>query len=177
MAHKKEHVSTGNGFLVSNNKVRTQVITQAGKLNPEVLTDETLRVAEVTVSAADIIATGAGKFGHAHGVPVVADPGAGKYVDLVSGMLLYTRATASYTDGGNITFNENGGSALTGLVSNANSLQAGASVVAQFPPLSTAGRACTANKGVNIVSSAAFTNPGTAAGTFKARVYYRVHTL
>lgn len=177
MAHKYEHVSTGGGFSVRNGNVKTPVISQGGKLEPDALSDETLKVAEVTVSAADIIATGAGKFGHAAGVNVVPDPGAGKYVEFVSGVLLYTRATAAYTDGGNITFNANGGSALTGLLANSVTLGAAASVVAQFPPLSTVGVAVTANKGVNIVSSAAFTNPGTAAGTFKARVYYRVHTL
>lgn len=30
MAHKYEHVSTGNGYWVENNGVRTQVVTQAG---------------------------------------------------------------------------------------------------------------------------------------------------
>lgn len=131
----------------------------------------------VTVSAANIVATGAGAFGHAAGVPLVADPGAGKAVELVSAVLSTTYAVAAYTAGGNITVNSNGGAALTGVASAANTLGAGASNIHQFVPLSTAAIALTANKGLNLVAAAAFTNPGTAAGTLKIFVTYRVHVL
>lgn len=141
------------------------------------LDEDILQTADVTISAADIIATGAGKFGHAAGYPLVADPGADKAVELISAVMVSDRAVAAYTDGGNITVNENGGAALTGLVSAANSLGAATDKVAIFTPLAAAARVVTVNKGLNLVSSAAFTNPGTAAGVVRVRVNYRVHTL
>lgn len=132
---------------------------------------------EVLISAADIVATGAGKLGHAAGYPLVANPGADYMVDLISAILIYDYATAAYTDGGNITVNENGGAALTGLVSAANSLGAAADKVVSFAPLATAGVARTANKGLNLVAASAFTQPGTAAGVVRVHVEYRIHKL
>ena len=44
-----------------------------------------------------------------------------------------------------------------------------------FVPLSTAGIATLVNTGLNLVSSAAFTQPGTAAGVVRMKVAYRVH--
>ena len=140
------------------------------------LDETTIQYAEVTISAADIVATGAGKFGHAAGYPIVADPGATKLVELMSAVLIYDYDTAAYTDGGNITVNINGGSALTGLISAANSVGAAGDKIAQFVPLAVASANLTANKGLNLVSSAAFTNPGTAAGVIRVKVAYRVHT-
>lgn len=136
-----------------------------------------LQFATVSISAADIVATGTGKLGHAAGVPLVADPGAGKVAELVSAIVAYTYSTAAYTGGGNVTVNINGGAALTGVVSAANSLGAAANTIIQFVPLATAGIALTANKGLNLVAAAAFTQPGTAAGTVKVLVAYRIHTL
>jgi hypothetical protein len=135
------------------------------------------RVADVTISAADIVATTAGKFGHAAGYPLVADPGADFLLELVSALMVNDRATAAYTAGGNITVNRNGGSAITGLVSAANSLGAATDTISLFVPLAAAAEVAVANKGLNLVTSAAFTNPGTAAGVVRVRVRYRVHTL
>jgi hypothetical protein len=131
----------------------------------------------IPISAANIVATTAGALGHAAGVVLVADPGAGLAVELVSAILSYTFGVAAYTAGGNITVNSNGGAAVTGLVSAANSLGAASSNVTQLLPLAAAGGAITANKGLNLVSSVAFTNPGTATGTVKVIVSYRIHTL
>ena len=133
--------------------------------------------AAIDISAADIVGTTAGAFGHASGVPLVADPGAGKAIELVSVVLNYKYDTAAYGGGGNITVNSNGGSALTGLVSAANSVGASADKVVQFVPLATAGNAITSNKGLNLVAASAFTQPGTAAGTIRCFVTYRVYTL
>lgn len=132
---------------------------------------------EITIPAADIVATTAGKLGHAAGVPLVADPGADYMVDLISAILIYDYDTAAYTAGGNITINENGGSALTGIVSAANSLGAAADKIVSFAPLATAGVARTKNKGLNLVAAAAFTQPGTAAGVVRVHIEYRIHKL
>lgn len=136
-----------------------------------------IRQATVTISAADIVATTAGKFGHAAGFPLVADPGAGKVVELISAVVYYKYDTAGYGVGGNTTININGGAALTGVVANSALCAATADKVNQFVPLSTAGNALTVNKGLNLVTASAFTQPGTAAGTLKVFVNYRVLTL
>lgn len=136
-----------------------------------------LMVAEVLISAADIVATTAGKLGHDAGVPIVAASAATKYVELVSATMLYDYDTAAFGAGGNITINATGGSAVTGLVSNANSLAAAADKVVKFYPLSTAGVNVAINTGFSLVSSVAFTQPGTAAGTVRVLVYYREHSL
>jgi hypothetical protein len=142
------------------------------------LTSPVLQYGTTAISAADIIDTSAGKLGHAAGQILVAAPGAGKLIEPVSAVLSFTYSTAQYTAGGNLTINiGGGGAALTGLVSAANSLGAAADKLVLFVPLSTAGIAVTANAGLNLVASAAFTNPGTAAGTVKVFLAYRVHTL
>lgn len=131
-----------------------------------------------TISAAQIVSTAAGNFGHANGQTLVAAPGAGFGLEIESVLMSYTFATAAYTGGGNVTVNlGGGGAALTGLVSAANSIGAGASNVYQFVPLSTAAFAMTANTGLSLVAAAAFTQPGTAAGTIKVYTTYRVHLL
>lgn len=197
MAHKSEFIATKGGYSVKNGSTITPVINQDGTLNGSAVIDDssittgklaanavtsaklaetTIQYAEVSISAADIVATAAGKLGHSAGVVLVADPGATKVVELISAVLIYDYAVAGYTDGGNLTININGGAALTGLVSAANSLGATADKIVQFVPLSTAANALTANKGLNLVSSAAFTQPGTAAGVVRVKVAYRVHT-
>ena len=132
---------------------------------------------EITISAADIVATTAGKLGHAAGVPLVADPGADYMAELVSAVLIYDYSTAAYTAGGNLTINENGGSALTGVISAANSLGAAADKIVTFNPLAVAAANRTANKGLNLVAATAFTQPGTAAGVVRIHIQYRLHKL
>lgn len=132
---------------------------------------------EVVISAADITATTAGKLGHAAGVPLVANPGADYLAELVSAVLIYDFDTAAYTAGGNITVNENGGSALTGVVSAANSLGAASDKIATFVPLAVTAANRNANKGLNLVAATAFTQPGTAAGVVRVHVQYRLHKL
>jgi hypothetical protein len=135
----------------------------------------------ITISAADIIGTGAGQFGHAAGYPLVVDIGADEICELVSAVLVSDRAVAAYTAGGDITVNETGGAALTGPVSAANSLGAATDTVATFVPLSVGATVRTPGAGLSLVSSDAFTNthtnPGPAAGVVRVRVRYRVHTL
>lgn len=160
---------------LASDAVETAKIKDANVTSPK-LAESLVQYAEVTISAADIVATTAGKLGHAAGYPLVADPGATKVVELISAVLIYDYDTAAYTGGGNVSININGGAALTGVVSAANSLGAAADKIVQLAPLSTAGNALTANKGLNLVAAAAFTQPGTAAGVVRVKVAYRVHT-
>lgn len=127
------------------------------------------------ISPADIIATGAGKFGHAAGYPMVAAPGLHNIVEFISCIILTKFIVAAYTAGGNITVNATGGAAITGLISAANSLGNAASKAIVEYPLTTAGVLIAENTGLSIVTSAAFTNPGTAAGTLTFICNYRIH--
>lgn len=136
------------------------------------------QVDEVNISAAAIVATTVGNLGHANGVELVAAPGAGYFLELLSATLVYNYNTAAYTGGGNVTVNIGaGGAALTGLVSAANSLGAAASKIVNFQPLAAAGNSLVENKGINLVAATAFTQPGTAAGTVSVRIRYRIHTV
>jgi len=156
--------------------VAAPVWEELSYVTSEDIDESLIQSADILISAADITATDAGKLGHAAGVPLVADPGANKVVDLISAVMIYDFDTAAYTAGGNITVNSNGGAALTGTVTAANSLGASTDKIVRFVPLSTGGVALTANKGLNLVSSAAFTQPGTAAGVVRVKVLYRVIT-
>lgn len=127
-----------------------------------------------SISVANIIGTTAGQFGHANGVVLQAAPGAAIGLELIQANLFYTFAVAAYTGGGNITINWGaGGAALTGLVSAANSVGAASSKALMFVPLSTVAIPVVSNASLNLVTSAAFTQPGTAAGTIVWELVYR----
>lgn len=131
-----------------------------------------------TISSANITGTGAGQLGHANGVVLQAAPGAALALQLVAVGMYYTFATAAYTAGGNITVNWGaGGAALTGAVSAANSLGAAVNKAVMFFPLSTAGVAIVSNASLNLVAAAAFTQPGTAAGTVAWELWYRTMSV
>lgn len=56
MAHKKEHVSTGDGFSVLNDGVKTEVIAQDGTIKGDI--KDAFEVVEVTVAANQTTGTG-----------------------------------------------------------------------------------------------------------------------
>lgn len=145
-------------------------------VTPDKTSDALFRQATGTISSADIVNTGAGKFGHANGQILIAGQGAHSIVEFISLLMIYDFAVAAYTAGGNVTVNRSGGSgALTGLISAANSIGAAGDKVTMFYPLSTAGIDLSENEGINLVTSAAFTQPGTAAGVIRYVLNYRVH--
>lgn len=130
-----------------------------------------------TIASADITGTGAGQFGHANGVILLPAPGAHVVYEFISCAFFSIRNTAAYGGGGNITVNNGGGgSALSGLVSAANTLGNAASKAYYFVPLSTVAIPFVENGPINLVSSAAFTQPGTAAGTIRWYLNYRVYS-
>jgi len=157
--------------------VAAPVWEELSYVTSEDIDERILQYAEVSIPAADITATSAGKLGHASGVPLVADPGADKVAIPVAVVLIYDYSTAAYTGGGNITVNINGGAALTGAVTAANSLGASTDKIVNFVPLAATPQNLTAGKGFNLVAATAFTQPGTAAGVVRVKVLYRVMTL
>lgn len=130
-----------------------------------------------TISAANIVATTTGTFGHANGVVLVAPQGAHVVLELISVIFHYDFIVAAYTGGGNITVNNAaGGAAITGLVSAANSVGNAADKSCMLVPLTAAYTPLVENGGLNLVSSAAFTQPGTAAGVIRWVCNYRLHS-
>ena len=128
-----------------------------------------------SITSANITGTGAGQLGSTNGVVIVAAPGANLALELIDFGLYYTFATAAYTGGGNITLNWGaGGAAITGLISYANSVGAAANKGIYFVPLAAAATPIVGNQSINLVSAAAPTQPGTAAGTIAWECRYRI---
>ena len=186
MAHKSEFISTNGGYSVKNGSTITPVINQDGTLNGSAVIDDgsvtpakldptTIQYAEVAITSANITATTAGALGHADGVVLVAGQ-TGKIIELVSATLIYDYAGAGYATGGNITVNQTGGSAVTGVVSASNSLGASSDKVVVFAPLAATATAYAKDLGLNLVAATAFTNGGSATGVVRVKVAYRVHT-
>ena len=137
-----------------------------------------LRMVEASISAANIVKTTAGGLSHTSGFPVVPAPGTGKYLEFVSAVLVYDYTTAAYTGGGDDIYMVNtSGNALTAACTKANSFTATADKCVQFASINSAAVPIVANAGINILATTALTQPGTAAGTARIRVYYREHTL
>lgn len=135
-----------------------------------------VQYAEVSISAADIVATGAGKLGHANGYPLVAAPGAGLAIEFLSAVVILDYATAAYTDGGNVSVNYGGGGAvLSATVSAANSIGGSADKIALLIPVTPTNNQLAANTALNLVAASAFTQPGTAAGVVRVKVRYCIH--
>lgn len=132
-------------------------------------------VSQGVIPSADITGTAAGQLGHAQGFEMVPDYGTDKVVEFISAILTMDFSVAAYTGGGNTTINiGEGGSAVSGLVSNANFIQVAADKIIMFVPLAATFLTLTADRGLNLVSASAPTNPGTAAGVIRFRVVYRV---
>lgn len=137
----------------------------------------TIKYYSVTISSADITGTGAGQFGHANGYPLLSAPAAGEVIEFLSAVIMYDYATAAYTAGGNVSVNyAGGGAALSGTVSAANSFGAAGDKIAVLLPTTPTNNQLSAATGVNLVTSAAFTQPGTAAGVARVKIAYRIHT-
>lgn len=132
-----------------------------------------MKLATVTLTAAQMILATAGNLSHANGLIVVPAAPTG-YVNILHRMTVsYTFATAAFTGGGNTTVNiGGGGAALTGLIATTSLWQSASSVVYEFKPLSTVATPMTAAQSINLVTASAITNPGTAAGSCKIYCWY-----
>jgi len=107
---------------------------------------------------------------------MVPSYGADKVVELVSCVLVMDFDTAAYTAGGNTGVKlSGGGAALTGVAANTDFIQASADKVIQLVPLAATFLTPVVDKGLNLVSASAPTNPGTAAGVIHYKVTYKVH--
>lgn len=147
----------------------------ANKVLTGMLGVNVIQIASGQITKANIIGTGAGQLGHANGVVLVAACAAGSVNQFIGGIVALDFATAAYTAGGNVTINiSGGGAALTGLVSNVNFIQSAADKIIEFVPLAaTFNNYGSGANGIALVSSAAPTDPGTAAGVINWQIAYR----
>ena len=159
--------------------VNTGAVTiGAKKVTPAMLADAAMRVEEVTVAAADIIAVGAGKLGHANGYPLVVGAGAGTAIEFLEAVLIYDQGVKAYTGGGDTTINwEAGGAALSTKVANSAFCAHNGDTVNSIKALVPAtGITLPVNTGLNLVTTVAFADGGVGAiGVVRVRVTYRVH--
>lgn len=143
----------------------------------ELSTSLTTQIKTGSISSANLTGTSAGQFGHADGVVLVPAPGANKIIIPHLFYCSYVFATAAYTGGGTIQLNlgGSGGFAMTSTITAANSFLNAASRTLVLAPIATSGAASASiNAALNFLSSAAFTQPGTAAGVAFWKLFYSV---
>jgi hypothetical protein len=125
---------------------------------------------EVAISSANI----AGMF--AAPVEVIAAQ-AGKAIEIVSAVLIYDYDTDAYTGGGDIGLIYAGGTAVTGVVTAANSLGAAGDKIAYLAPVVPTNNQLLSGTAVQITNaSGAFVDGGPAAGVARLQISYRTHT-
>lgn len=101
---------------------------------------------------------------------------AGIAYEVISATVIYDFDTAAYTAGGNVNVQYAGGVALTGTVSAANSIGAGADSISYLQAVVPTNNQLLANTALQLVAAADFTDPGTAAGVVRLQIAYRSHT-
>lgn len=130
---------------------------------------------EVTIGATQIVGTAAEDIAHTDGATLVAAPGAGYALEFVSAVLIYDYLTAAYTGGNNDMTIRVGTVAQTSAVSKANCLGASGDKVYRIGCTATE-LSLPVNSAINLFAGTAFTQPGTAAGSLRVQLVYRVHT-
>jgi len=141
-----------------------------------------IKVAEVTLTATQIVGTATGDLGHANGAVLVAAAGAGYVHEFISAVLIYDFLTGDYEGGGDDLVIQVGVNAaqvtMTPVILSADCLGAGTDKIVQVNALSASDQALTI-LGDNIISikcTAYTAGTPTAAGTLKCIVSYRTHT-
>lgn len=147
----------------------------AAKVLSSMIAPGVIQVATGQISPANIIGTGAGQLGHANGVVLVPAAPAGCINELISCVAAMDFSVAAYTGAaGNVTVNlSGGGAALTGIVTGTVLIQAAADIIIELVPLAATKNTYTSANGLALVSTAAPTNPGTAAGVINWVCAYR----
>ena len=172
----ENHIFVGNVGGVATDVALSgdATINSAGKLT---LAGSLTKYAEVTISAADLIAVGAGKFGHANGYPLVAGV-ADNVIEFISATLIYDQAVKQYTGGGDVTVNwSGGGAALSNKIAKEEFCAHNGDTVNLVTALVPAtGISLLTGTGINLVTTVAFADGGVGAlGVVRAKVAYRVH--
>ena len=165
---------SGVEVVNSSGAITADIQATAKSISSTELADNTIKTATVTLTPTTIVGTDAGDLGHASGVELVAAPGAGYILEFVSAVLSYDFGTAAYTGGGDDLVIRQGTTSVSAAIASADLLGDTADDIAYVNALSAADIKLTANSNLNLKSTA-WTNPGTAAGTCKVHVQYRIH--
>jgi hypothetical protein len=173
-------IDTTNGVLYQNTGTLASptwslASIPSGGIASAQLAPSVVQIARGSISPANIIGTAAGQLGNANGVVLVPAAPAGAINELLSCVVANDFLTAAYTGAaGNVTVNiSGGGAALTGIVTGTVLIQAAADVIIELVPLAATKNTYTSANGLALVSSAAPTNPGTAAGVLNWMCAYR----
>lgn len=129
----------------------------------------------VTLDSTEIVGTAAGDIGHASGAILVESLGSGYALEFVSAVLIYDYGTAAYTGGGDDNVILLGTVAQSGVIAGADLLEASGDKLTMLTPLSTADLVMTVGTDLALKGTA-LTQPGTAVGTLRVHITYRVHT-
>lgn len=154
----------------------------AAKVLSAMMDERLVRTVEVTISSAAITGAAAGQLAHANGFELVATPGVDKCLEVLSVAVVYDYATAAYGAGSDMSVRF-AGTAISPAnnFTAANSFGAAADKALLSYPNTGAGTYdmdAAKNLGINLImTAAAFTQPGTAAGVARIRTAYRVHDL
>jgi hypothetical protein len=172
----QHHIFVGNAGGVATDVALSgdATITDGGVLT---LAGAVTKYAGVTIPAADIIAVGAGKFGHANGYPLVAGV-ADNVIEFISATLIYDQSVKQYTAGGDTTVNWSGGGAvLSNKIANSEFCAHNGDTVNLVQALVPAtGISSLTGTGINLVSTVAFADGGVGAlGVVRVKVCYRLH--
>jgi hypothetical protein len=152
------------------------VLDANGQWDPSLVGPERIYVATTNLGAAQIVGTSAGTLGHASGVEVVAAV-LGKRISVVECAVHYTFDTAAYTAGGTVSLRYSAAPAaiISTTQAAATSFGSAASRSFGFAPAGYQGAVTThVGSAVSLTSGAAYTQPGTAAGTAVVTTYYRL---
>ena len=167
---------SGTEVISSSGAIIGDIQATAKSISSTELADNTIKTATVTLTPTTIVGTDAGDLGHSAGVELVAAPGTSYILEFVSAVLSYDFGTAAYTGGGDDLVIRQGTTSVSAAIAAADLLGDSADDIAYVNALSAADIKLTANSNLNIKSTA-FTNPGSAAGTCKVHVQYRVHAV
>lgn len=170
-------VDSKQGFSVNGTKVIDEngnLTAPSGSVNSSEIDPQVIQFATVEFGPTEIVGTSAGDIGATAGAPLVAAPGAGYILEFISATLSYTFDTAAYTGGGDDVVIRQGTTAVSAAIAKADLLGDSASDIAYVNALAAADIKLTANSTLNLFAGTAFTQPGTAAGTLKVHIAYRV---
>ena len=134
------------------------------------IVSETIQVATIEISAAEVVLLNSAP------KELVPAPGAGKAIGLIDMAIDYTFDTAAYTTQGDLVV-ETGvtGTAQSDVIAGGDLLLGAASTLRSAQALSADHQLDKNESLVLSVNTGAPVNPGTAAGTMKVKVAYRIY--
>lgn len=162
---------TTTGAITGDAVTTTGVNTMTG--GTVISTNVTEYTVEVTLTATEIVGTGAGSLAHANGATLVAAPTSAFALEFVSATLIYDYDTAAYTGGaGDDLTVYIGSTAVSPAVATADLLTASGDQVVHLRALAAADYDLPVGSSINLQATEV-TQPGTAAGVIRAIVTYR----